>query len=118
MSDELKDILLNKDKNIEQEKLLLYLNSALPDSAQHELEKQMIEDDFMNDAVEGLQDLKNRKDIPVYVQQLNSGLKKQLDKKKKREDKRKISSSYLIYFSVIIVLILLVLAYIILKRLS
>ena len=54
MSDELKNILSNLNKDIEQNKLLDYLNKKLSAADAHELEKQMADDEFMNDAVEGL----------------------------------------------------------------
>src|ERR1700754_1059046 len=116
MSDDLKDILSNRNKDIEQEKLLQYLNQSMPDAEQHELEKQMNDDEFMNDAIEGLQQLNNKNDIPVYVQQLNSDLKKQLDKRKKRKDKRKIPSQYWTYISIVIVLLLAIIAYLVVKN--
>ena len=116
MSDELKNILSNLHKDIEQEKLLQYLNSKLPDAEQHEFEKQMNNDDFMNDAVEGLQQLENKNVIPAYVQQLNNDLRKQLDKKKKRREKRKIPGQYWTYISIILLIILIVVAYLILTK--
>ena len=118
MSDELKNILSNLNKDIEQEKLLAYLNSHLPDAEQHELEKQLNDDEFMNDAMEGLQQLENKKDIPAYVQQLNTDLKKQLNKKKKRKDKRKIAGQYWTYITIVLLLILIVIAYLIVKRIG
>ena len=75
MSDELKNILSGLNKDIEQEKLLQYLNRDLSDAEQHELEKQMNDDEFMNDALEGLAQIENKADIPAHVQQLNAGLK-------------------------------------------
>ena len=59
MSDDLKDILSNLNKEIEQEKLLEYLNKNLSAAEAHEVEKQMANDEFMNDAVEGLEKFKN-----------------------------------------------------------
>ncbi len=87
MSDDLKDILSNLNKEIEQEKLLDYLNKNLSASEAHEVEKQMADDEFMNDAVEGLEKFKNKKDLVLLVQQLNKDLKKQTQKKK--SEKRK-----------------------------
>jgi hypothetical protein len=118
MNDGLKDILSNLNKDIEQEKLLEYLNRNLPDAEQHAFEKQMNEDEFMNDAVEGLQQVHNKKDIQGLVQQLNADLKKQLDKKKKRKDKRKLKDQGWIYFTIILLLILFVVAYLIIKKMS
>src|ERR1700750_3456431 len=105
MSDELKDILSNLNKDIEQDKLLQYLNSNMPAEEQHEFEKQMNDDEFINDAVEGLQQIDDKKAIPAYVQQLNTDLKTQLNARKKRKDKRKIPSQYWSYIAIILLLI-------------
>ena len=118
MSDELKDILSNSEKDIEQEKLFQYLNSNMSDDEQHAFEKQMNEDDFMNDAVEGLQALENKNNIPSLVQQLNTDLKKQLDKKKKRKEKRKLNEQPWVYFSVILILLLIIIAYLVIKKMQ
>ncbi|MEP7254968.1 MAG: hypothetical protein ABI666_04285 [Ferruginibacter sp.] len=116
MSDELKDILSNLNKEIEQEKLLDYLNKKLPASEAHEVEKQMADDEFMNDAVEGLEDFKNKKDLSLYVEQLNHGLKKQLDKRKRRKEKRKLQEHPWLYFTIALLLILLVISFVIIKK--
>jgi len=116
MSDELKDILSNLNKDIEQEKLLEYLNRNMTDAEQHAFEKQMNDDEFMNDAVEGLQALENKNDLTSVVQQLNADLKKQLDKKKKRKEKRKLNEQPWVYFSVLLILLLVIIAYLVIKR--
>jgi hypothetical protein len=118
MDDNLKDILSNLNKEIEQEKLLEYLNRNLSDADQHELEKQMNDDDFMSDAVEGLQQLGNKNAIAGYVQQLNADLRQQLNKKKERRNKRKIPGQYWTYISIILLLLLIVIAYVIIKKMQ
>ena len=118
MSDNLKDILSNLNKDIEQEKLLEYLNRNMSDAEQHSFEKQMNDDEFMNDAVEGLQSLDNKTNIASLVQQMNADLKKQLDKKKKRKEKRKLVEQPWIYFSIVLLLLLCVIAYVVIKKLS
>ena len=82
MSDDLKDILSDLNNEIEQEKLLDYLNKNLSASEAHEVEKKMADDEFMNDAVEGLEKFNNKKDLTLFVQQLNKDLQKQIEKKK------------------------------------
>ena len=118
MSDELKDILSNLNKDIEQEKLLQYLNRKMSDEEQHAFEKQMNEDDFMNDAVEGLQSLENKNNIALVVQQLNADLKKQLDKKKRRKEKRKLKEQPWLYFSVVLILLLIVITWLVIKKMQ
>ena len=82
----------------------------------HELEKQMANDEFMNDAMEGLEKFNNKKDLPLYVEQLNRDLKKQLDKKKQRKEKRKLKEQPWLYLTIIILLVLLLLSYLLVKK--
>ena len=94
MSDNLKDILSNLNNDIEQEKLLDYLNKKLSAAEAHELEKQMADDEFMNDAVEGLEHFKDKQNLSSLVEQLNKNQKKQTEKKKLRKEKRKLKEQH------------------------
>ena len=116
MNDELKNILSNLNNEIEQDKLLDYLNKNLPASEAHEVEKQMADDDFMNDAVEGLEKFNNKKDLGLYVQQLNHDLQKQLSKKNKRREKRKLKEQPWVYFAIILLLVMAVICFIVIKK--
>ena len=116
MSDDLKNILSNLNKEIEQEKLLDYLNKKLSAPEAHEVEKQMADDAFMNDAVEGLENFNNKKDLSRYVEQLNDNLKKHLDKKKKRKEKQKLKEHPWLYFTIILLLILVIISFVLVKR--
>ena len=116
MSDDLKDILGNLNKDIEQDKLLDYLNKNLSAAEAHEVEKQMADDEFMNDAVEGLENFKNKKDVSLLVQQLNSELKKQTEKKKAKKEKRKLKDQPWLYITIVTLLILIIVAYLVIKK--
>jgi len=116
MSDELKDILSNLNKDIEQEKLLDYLNKKLSAAEAHEVEKQMAADEFMNDAVEGLENFKNKKDLSLLVEQLNNDLKKQTAKKKRKKEKRKLRDQPWLYITIIILLLLVVISFVLIKK--
>jgi anti-sigma factor RsiW len=116
MSDDLKDILSNLNKDIEQEKLLDYLNKNLSAAEVHEVEKQMADDEFMNDAVEGLENFRNKKDVSLMVQQLNSELKKQTAKKKARKEKRRLKDQPWLYISIVTLLLLIIVAYLVIKK--
>ena len=116
MSDNLKDILSNLNKDIEQEKLLDYLNKNLSAAEAHDIEKQMADDEFMNDAVEGLENFKNKKDVSLLVQQLNSELKKQTEKKKAKKEKRKLKDQPWLYITIVTLLILIIVAYLVIKK--
>lgn len=116
MSDNLKDILSNLNKEIEQDKLLDYLNKQLPNTEAHEVEKQMADDPFVNDAVEGLSSFNNKKDLSAYVNQLNHDLQRQIQKKKTRKEKRKLKDEPWVYFSIILLLLLCILGYVLVKK--
>jgi len=116
MSDDLKDILGNSNKDIDNQKLMDYLSRSLSKEESHELEKLMAEDEFMNDAVEGLEQISNTKNINAYTEQLNYNLKKQLAKKKDRKEKRRLKEQPWIYLAIITLLLLCILAYIVIKK--
>ena len=116
MSDNLKNILSNLNKDIEQEKLLDYLNKNLSADEAHDIEKQMADDEFMNDAMEGLENFKNKKDVSLMVEQLNSELKKQTAKKKVRKEKRRLKDQPWLYITIVTLLVLIIIAYVVIKK--
>ena|SRR6218665_3379780 len=115
MSDELKNILSNLNNDIEQEKLLEYLNRKLSAEEEHDLEKSMQEDPFVNDAMDGLSQMQQPDNIPTLVHQLNKDLKRHITKKKKNK-RRSISEAPWLYYTVIILLLLAVLGYVVIKK--
>lgn len=116
MSDELKDILGNTSKDIDNQKLMDYLSRKLSSQENHELEKMMADDEFMNDALEGLEQVNDKKEIPVITEQLNRALQKQLAKKQFRKEKRRLKEQPWIYFAIITMLLLCVIAYVVIKK--
>ncbi len=116
MNDDLKDILSNLNREIEQDKLLDYLHKKLPAPEAHEVEKQMADDAFVNDAVEGLEAFNKKQDLPSYVELLNRDLRKQLKKKKARKDKRKLKDQPWVYFTIILLLILTIICFVLVKK--
>lgn len=116
MSDELKDILSNLNPEVDQEALLRYLQGKLSAGEQHELEKQMMEDDFGADALEGLQNFKDKRDISLLVDQLNSDLKKKTEKKKKFKEKLRLQLDPIIIFTIILILLLIVISYMVISH--
>lgn len=116
MSDDIKDILNNSNKDIDNQKLMDYLSKQLSKQDTHDLEKMMAEDEFINDAVEGLEQFNNVSKLPVSVEQLNRELQKQIAKKKDRREKRKIKDQPWVYFTIILLLILTIVCYVIIKK--
>ena len=84
MNNDLKDILSNSNKDIDNQQLLAYLSNQLSKTNTHEVEKTMADDPFINDAMEGLQQIDNKKNIPIHLAELQASLQKQLAKNAKR----------------------------------
>ena len=78
MSNDLLNILSNSNKDIDNQKLMDYISGKLSQQEQHELEKEMADNELMNDAVEGLKSIKDQQSIQSYVEQLNKNLKGKL----------------------------------------
>jgi hypothetical protein len=93
-----------------------YLSRQLSKQDNHDLEKMMANDEFINDAVEGLEQFSNVKKLPLSVEQLNRELQKQVAKKKQRKEKRTIKEQPWVYFTIILLLLLTIICYIIIKK--
>ena len=116
MSDNLNDILSNLNQDIEQEKLLDYLNKKLGAAEAYGIEKLMAADEFMNDAVEGLEQFKNKENLGLLVEQLNKELKKKTAKKKQHQEKRKLKDQPWLYITIIMLLLMIVISYVIIQK--
>ena len=118
MPDNLKDILSHLTTDIDQETLLLYLQDKLPANKKHEVEKILSENEFANDAMEGLQQFGNKKKIAHMVETLNRDLKKKVEKKIQRREKLRQKDQTLIYLAIFIFILLIVLCYMIIHRMT
>jgi hypothetical protein len=117
MSDEIKNILSDNDGTPGQQQLLNYLQGKLDSDAEHELEQQITDSEFVNDAVEGLQSFKPGADINSYVNELNRQLQVQLQKNKSRKAKRRLKENPWIYFTLIaIIIIIIIIGYELVKK--
>jgi hypothetical protein len=117
MSENYKDILSNLSKDIDQEMLLLYLQGKLSEEKKHEVEKLLMQDEFDNDAAEGLDEIKDKQQIQYMVDMLNRDLKKKTEKKKKMREKMKLKDQPWLYVAILITLLLIVLCYMIIQNL-
>ena len=115
MPNDLKDILAQMSPDIDQETLMLYLQGKLSPEKQHELEKQILDNEFATDAIDGLQDFGDKKKLAIVVEQLNADLKKKTTRKKARRLKTLQSEPWLM-IALAIILVLVVLCYFILYR--
>jgi ABC-type Na+ efflux pump permease subunit len=111
MSENLKDILSNLNPDIDQETLLLYLQGKLSPAQQHEVEKGMMDDDFENDALEGLSDFKDQQKLSLLVDQLKADLKKKTEKKNKLRKKLELNLDPSIIVALVLILLLVIISY-------
>ena len=116
MRENLKDILSNLNTDIDQETLMLYLQGKLSDEKKHEVEKKLADSDFDADAMEGLEEIKDKKQISYMVDALNRDLKKRVEKKKQRRAKMTLKDQTWLYVAVVIIIVLIVISYMIIHR--
>ena len=116
MSQSLKDILSGLSTDIDQETLLLYLQGKLSEEKKHEIEKKLMDSEFENDAVEGLQQFKNTQDVQIFVEQLNLDLRNKLKKKKKYREKMRIKHEPWLYIVAIIIILLIAISYFVIRN--
>ncbi len=107
--------ILNEEDDLRDDDLLKYLQGDISKDDHHKVERQMADSDFVNDAMEGLQNVRNKKSIDVYVEELNRNLKKQVSTKKKRNEKRKLKDQPWIVIAVVVVLGLCILTYAVIR---
>jgi hypothetical protein len=117
MSENLKDILSGLSKDIDQETLLLYLQGKLTEEKKNEVEKKIMESEFDSDAIEGLEQFRNKKDLSTLVDQLNLDLQKKIRKKKERRRKLQLKEQPWLYFAILMVIFLIIISYLVLHRL-
>ncbi|HMR92593.1 MAG TPA: hypothetical protein PKC69_09770 [Chitinophagaceae bacterium] len=118
MQENLKDILSHLSGEIDQETLLLYLQDKLSAEKKHELEKQIADNEFASDALDGLQQIRDKQQISYMVEMLNRDLKKKVAKKKQRREKLKLPDQTTLYIAILIILILIVLSYFVIVRMN
>ncbi len=118
MQDDFKNILISGTNQINDQQLMDYLNNRLSKSKVHDLEKEMADDSFINDAVEGLQQLNSQSDIQQSVTQLNQVLQQQVIRNRQRREKRRWKDQPYLYLIILsVILLLLTGAFVILKTL-
>lgn len=111
MAENLLDILSHSNKDIDNQKLLQYLSGQMSAAESHDFEKEMLDSELVNDAVEGLRQMRKDADLDAYARQINTKLQKQLQKNKAKRIKRKVRDLPWIYITIIILLLLIVLGF-------
>ncbi|HMH33698.1 MAG TPA: hypothetical protein VK543_11740 [Puia sp.] len=115
MTNELFNILSNSNKDIDNQKLMDYLSGKLSEREKHEVEKMMNDNHFISDAVEGLENLPDKKKLQAYVDQLNQDLHNQIQKTKERRIQKRIREYPWIYLAIILILVLSIVGYVVIR---
>ncbi|MCW3119970.1 MAG: hypothetical protein JWM28_4052 [Chitinophagaceae bacterium] len=116
MTGNLKDILSNLSVDVDQETLILYLQDKLPEEEKHEVEKILLQNEFADEALEGLKEFSDKKQIQSLVEQLNADLRRKLHKKKQRRENLRLKDQPWLYISLLIILFLIIIGYLIVHK--
>jgi ATP-dependent Zn protease len=111
MTDDLLNILSNSNKDIDNQKLMDYVSGKLSAEEKHEFEKTLVDFEILNDAVEGLEEFKSKEQLNLFVEQLNTNLKKQLDKRKTKKEKRRLKDTPWLTFTIILIILIILIAF-------
>jgi anti-sigma factor RsiW len=105
----------NDDATIDEDQLLAYIEGRLSPADQHALEEVLDADPFLNDAVEGLAEVKDKEHLKQITTQINLQLRRQIkSRKQKRRAGHKLDGHWG-WLYVLIVLILVLLAWWVIK---
>jgi anti-sigma factor RsiW len=116
MNKDLLNILKNSNKDIDNQQLMDYLSGNLSGEPLHDVERSMADNAFLNDAVEGLQRMENKKNVQTYVDELNAALQKSVAKKKQRRRKRQLKDTPWSYLAIGLIIALCIIAYLMIKK--
>lgn len=112
MNDKWHDI-LQKTGQISEQKLMDYIEGRMSPEEAHEVEKLMVDSGFIDDAVEGLSEMKDKQKIAVILQELNGHLKNKISQKTKKNKLLIPDQLTLTIAATITILLLVVIAYVI-----
>ena len=112
-----KDNIRNRNNSglIDEDRLLAYLEGRMPAQEQHALEEILEADPFLNDAVEGLAEIKDKEQLRDIAAQINAQLKRQIkNRRKQRRSRTKLSDHWGGIF-VLVLLLLILLSWLVIK---
>jgi anti-sigma factor RsiW len=107
--------ILTQGSQLNPQKLMDYLEGKLSDAEKHEVEVQLADSDFMDDAMEGLGQMKDKQKIASILHELNAQLKKNAEKRNKMRLRNRLAFPGWLLFTTAMLILLIVLAYIIYK---
>ena len=119
MQDDLLNILKNNNRNIDNQKLMDYVNGRLSPEEKHEVEKWMIDEPFFSEAAEGLQEVGSEKAVTKSVEQINSQLRLYLrERKNKKRIRKLLPITFWTYVAIVVILLIAVITWVIVNRIN
>jgi anti-sigma factor RsiW len=111
------DDILNADATIDPQKLLDYLEGRLDDKEKHAVEAMLADSPFLDDALEGLGNMKDKQKIAAILQELNHHLRHNAQSRNRRGGTKKLSFPGWLLFATVTIILLAVIGFIIYKML-
>jgi hypothetical protein len=108
------DILARKSQ-LDPQKLMDYLEGKLGEAEKHEVESMLADSAFMDDAMEGLGQMKDKQKIASILHELNTQLRKNAQARNRWSVRKKLPFPFWLLFTTVTILLLVILAYIIYK---
>ncbi|MEO7444937.1 MAG: hypothetical protein ABIT96_13300 [Ferruginibacter sp.] len=103
-------------KSIDPDKVLGYLKQELDGEERHNLEAQSAEDPFLDDALEGLEQLEKKETVQGTVSSLNKNLHQLIQSTNKKQRGKLNYNEPWVYYTVILILLLCITAFIVVKK--
>lgn len=115
MNDNWKDMMKGVPGHLDEKQLMDYLEGKLDPQKAHEVEQMMAESGFLNDAVEGLSQMKDKQRIATILHELNSKLQTKTQKQKRKYQPFFPNQQTLTLVVLITILLLVTLGFVIFK---
>lgn len=101
--------------HVDEQKLMDYLEGKLTKEQVYEVEQMMMESGFLNDAMEGLSEMKDKQRIATILHELNSKLQVKTQKQKRKYQPLFPNQQTLTLVVLITILLLVTLGFVIFK---
>ncbi|MGB4773429.1 MAG: hypothetical protein WBP58_18335 [Chitinophagaceae bacterium] len=115
MSDKSQHIMHSSSGHVDEQKLMDYLEGKLSKEQVYEVEQMMTESGFLNDAMEGLSEMKDKQRIATILHELNSKLQVKTQKQKRKYQPLFPNQQTLTLVVLITILLLVTLGFVIFK---
>lgn len=115
MNDKERNIMYGSNGQVDEQMLMDYLEGKLNKEQAHEVEQMMTESGFLNDAVEGLSEMRDKQRIATILHELNTKLQVKTQKQKRKYQPLFPNQQTLTLVVLITILLLVTLGFVIYK---